>query len=74
MTCAQCEKELQHRTVTLVIEYERSLHFCDDRCEHRWLVADRARLRAALRRIYTTHRISGRAREIAHVALTERTP
>lgn len=72
MTCAECDADIppRQRVVTLVVEYERTFHFCSDRCERRWLIAERARFRAALNRIYTSARISGRAREIAHVTLT----
>lgn len=79
MTCAQCEADITHRTVTLVLDDDNDkVLFCSDACERRWMKSELVRLRRDrgsetdrlrkfLTRIYIQAR--GRARAIAKTAL-----
>lgn len=67
-TCDQCTRDITGRVVTLQLDGGAVKQFCDDACERRWTIAEIIRLRRFARRIYILSR--GRARKLAHTALT----
>lgn len=67
--CEQCEAELVHRSVKLVLESGARHVFCSDSCERRWLIAGYETHRHALHDVHIHAPTNSRAYRIARAAL-----